>query len=745
MNLVRYGKYVPPTAYMVREPTDDESSETVDKSERNSNTFQPPLNRRSYLKLAGTAAVATAGVSAASASDDYEVITVGRGETYSKRLSNGETWENVLIDITARGAGYTIRAHANDFTIRNLGIRGKWDYEPTSSPFTVRVPNVSSSGLIENVYLPGGEGNYSDDRWANPTGIYVHGNHAGELEIRRVFMKEFVDQGVYASDTAHPEFDWAEGGRTVVRDSYFEDCRIPVRLGTNPDSRHDPDLAENVVVNRVWDGRHGIRAYWGNGTIARNCDVYNPGGIGYSAGSSTYHGGGRASCGRGLILEECRGDASQLHHGECGIQGSADPNPRTEPPERVPLSPEEAASGETSSADDSEEPAPQGPDVPDEDFHLVTFITNPEARYANYDLSAEGRLEPVEAPYESPSGSRISADGVTIAEDDGIYSVSELSGGGFGDAYEVYGPVTDVSIEQPDVMWIELDGEEVTEAELIARTSGEDNDPEEEFENTILIDGVGTTGSTRYEFGVSGDVEKSTLKGGSIDEEDIIDSGQVTGSVAGWRDAFRFSGELENLTVDGPARVFVNDEQVDPSKYGEELPHVLTIVGNGTESNYEATVDGTIDTLVGEDVGETVEISADTTVSGTIERDIHRFRFSGELVDFNFTEGGTQVYVDRQRIDPDDYDENRELPPHVIVIDGSASDEPTTYSFTTSGDVIKSSYRDASVDDVDEIDGTTVRGTVDDELDAYWFDGDIADFRLAGNASVDVEYHARSE
>jgi len=29
-------------------------------------------------------------------------------------------------------------------------------------------------------------------------------------------------------------------------------------------------------------------------------------------------------------------------------------------------------------------------------------------------------------------------------------------------------------------------------------------------------------------------------------------------------------------------------------------------------------------------------------------------------------------------------------------------------------------------------------------MDAYWFDGDITDFRLRGNANVDVQYNARS-
>jgi len=59
------------------------------------------------------------------------------------------------------------------------------------------------------------------------------------------------------------------------------------------------------------------------------------------------------------------------------------------------------------------------------------------------------------------------------------------------------------------------------------------------------------------------------------------------------------------------------------------------------------------------------------------------------------------------------------------------------------GAVVKSEYRNASIDDEDVIEGRAVRGAVGNWLDAYWFDGDITDFRLRGNASVDVQYNAR--
>ncbi|QLK26726.1 hypothetical protein HYG81_03660 [Natrinema zhouii] len=68
------------------------------------------------------------------------------------------------------------------------------------------------------------------------------------------------------------------------------------------------------------------------------------------------------------------------------------------------------------------------------------------------------------------------------------------------------------------------------------------------------------------------------------------------------------------------------------------------------------------------------------------------------------------------------------------MIDGVGTSAGACYEFSVAGavegatidsDVITASYRDASIDPDDEIDGRSVTGSVDDELDAYWFDGDI--------------------
>ena len=262
-------------------------------------------------------------------------------------------------------------------------------------------------------------------------------------------------------------------------------------------------------------------------------------------------------------------------------------------------------------------------------------------------------------------------------------------------------------------------------------------DDDEQLPHVILFDGD-SADATRYEFEVDGEVRKSTYEGASIDDEDVVDDGFVHGVVADWKDAFRFSGDIEHLTVDGPGTVYLDDEEVDPEEYGPELPHVLEVEGTGDPASYELTVEGTIE-LDGDDE----DSISGSTVQRSIDDGSHEYRFSGALTDVTFIDGDADVFLDGEAIDPDEYGEYEFLP-HALVIDGTGSDGATSYAFEVDGAVVKSDYRGASIDDEDVIEGTTVRGAVGGWLDAYWFDGNVEEFRLVGDASVDVQYNARN-
>ncbi|QSW99420.2 hypothetical protein [Haloterrigena alkaliphila] len=362
--------------------------------------------------------------------------------------------------------------------------------------------------------------------------------------------------------------------------------------------------------------------------------------------------------------------------------------------------------------------------------------------YRNGDREAEYRIYVDGEIVQSDWSQATYNETVDIATDE--YAVVDaVAAPGTVDGYFFDGEIVAISADpEPSALWVSGERLDPSDYPDEPADSGEAAG-EEPLENVILVDGLGTLRTSRYEFEVGGDVAKAAYGGASINAGDRIDAGHVIGSVAGWRDAFRFSGDLEQLTVDGPARVLVNGEPVDPADYGDDLPHILTIVGNGSESSYEVAVDGTIDTMVGDASEAEANLLSDSVASGSIETGVHRFRFSGELADFTFISGGTQVYVGDQRIDPDDYNDGVVLP-HAIVIDGTEAEGPSDYSFAIDGDVIKSSYRDATLEPTDAVEGASVEGVVrEDELDAYWFDGNIADFTLAGDAGVDIYRNVR--
>lgn len=85
------------------------------------------------------------------------------------------------------------------------------------------------------------------------------------------------------------------------------------------------------------------------------------------------------------------------------------------------------------------------------------------------------------------------------------------------------------------------------------------NDPVESSDNVLTIDGQGSYAS--YTFTVSGTLEAKTGIDG--EDEDSISGATATGAVG--RDSYVFSGELEDISVDGDAAVILNGERLDSS------------------------------------------------------------------------------------------------------------------------------------------------------------------------------------
>lgn len=320
-------------------------------------------DRRTFLKstAAVTAAIpALSGIGAASeeSGTEYELIEVGAGETYTKRLTDGEVWENVLIDITAEGAEYLISTNgASNWTIRNIGIRGTWDDSRSTSPFLAWEPDPNATSYIENVYL----GDRQDiGYWlqrreeygttAGVTGISGTPSHAGHLEITNCHVRDYGDNCIrfdMPGNTGEHGTASGAGGTVAVRDTFAGGTGGgAIRTGTEPGKQC---VIENCIATGQEDmdpatGR-AVWAFHGN-TVIRDCDFHSGSPlvrVGSSSWSTSAH----------IELENTRIEGGNVTTaGDASYSGSSAGDPeRTEPEDMeglIPLSAEEAASGERS-------------------------------------------------------------------------------------------------------------------------------------------------------------------------------------------------------------------------------------------------------------------------------------------------------------------------------------------------------------------------------------------------------------
>lgn len=268
---------------------------------------------------------------------EYDTVTVGAGDTFSKRLADGETWENVLIDISATGASYSILATGNNWTIRNIGIKGTFDSDTNPSDLNVYVPDSNSTGVIENLYMPGyGQKAHNYD---GPEGIYVHPNHKGDLLIKRCNVQYMQDNGIYGSAPGNGSSHPNPGGNGAVR---IEDCygygnaTDHTRIGT------DSSYVKNTCG---WNGVHrGHWQYYHHSKLV-DCDYGNNGSADINLGGNSWSTQSTAE----VTAESSRWETAAVGGGQ-GINGQSVGTPKHRIPQGVPETPEQAASGEGGSS-----------------------------------------------------------------------------------------------------------------------------------------------------------------------------------------------------------------------------------------------------------------------------------------------------------------------------------------------------------------------------------------------------------
>ena len=644
------------------------------------------------MKLAGATTAAAAFSTSASANEEYETIRA-RGQVI--RIGN-ETYENKLVDVSnGNGITFVVEGAA---TVRNIGIKGL--YQGDGFIFSITAP--SGTVEFENIYIGDGANKSGADFVHGPGGIFYHNTASANVVFRECNVQGYPNNGWYCSNSA-------TGGSITWERCFGKNNGVTTFRAADPNDTLVDCVAYND--NTDYSTEYGS---WGNynENSGRPLWVWNPGGCtvenchfdagGYHAAVLT-HNGGSVSLDGGAISGGTQGNVDA---------SSAGSNPDLSIPDGVPTSAQEAAAGaafsETSSGAAADDQLP----------NVVVIDGAGTSDATSYEFVVSDAVEP-----STDEGATIDA----AADVDGTRASGAVAD--HRDAWRFEGEIERLSVD----------------GSATVRVNGIEVDPDQFDDvlgNFLLVDGSAAD-VTRYEFTVDGEVERSNYRGASIDDDDSVEDGRVHGVVANWRDAFRFSGDVTELTVDGPGSVSINDEQVDPADYGVDLPHTLTVEGQGTPTSFEISVDGTIE-LEGADAPEADATTiSGSTVQSSVTDGSQSFRFSGALTDVTIIDGEAEISLDGEVIVPNAYGEH-ELLPHAIVIDGTDVEEPSAYSFETSGAVVESTFRDATIDDDDVIEGRAVRGVAGNWLDAYWFGGDLEDVTVRGDAHVDVQYNARN-
>lgn len=406
----------------------------------------------------------------------YNTITLSQGETRILRVGSNETISDLLIDQTARNAHCTIRPenNANNWTVRNVGWRGKPDGSGTD--FIFLIPGCGD-GLVENIFM--------DAMDYNRTGnTYIGGGHLGtgfhgEMHLRHCYIRGFGNNGYYGNmpassgggdgpihyyDCLHRD-NTPSNFRPGAHGSTLKNC---VAIVNDPDGYRGYYYTNNSQLSRpVW--------HWDGTTTVTDMSVYvGPRDVQPHTAFLSRHMHSNDSSHMSLARNvHVNADSPTRDYGTEG-GGTIDVSGLGHSPtmdvmvEGVPTTPEMAANGErhipTTEIGSGTGAPPPEPVVTGNEW---AFISEPDASEVYYEFravpNAEGNLNVSfsDATYPSPSGGNIQG-GTWAAVDfiddrgDEVYAGGG-TGGGHGDSFDITGEVTHVWIIRPEDMFIWID------------------------------------------------------------------------------------------------------------------------------------------------------------------------------------------------------------------------------------------------------------------------------------------------
>jgi hypothetical protein len=244
-------------------------------------------------------------------------------------------------------------------------------------------------------------------------------------------------------------------------------------------------------------------------------------------------------------------------------------------------------------------------------------------------LSVEGTDERFSYTFSvSDDLEKSTANGATIDDNDTILGNTATGQGGDGgiDSYAFSGSLESFALDGEAN--VTLDGEP-------ARVG-------QRSDHVLSIEGTNERFS--YTFSVSGDVEKSTANGATVDDNDTITDYAATGQGGdGGIDSYVFSGELTSFDLDGNVNVTLDGE---PARVGQRPDHYLRIKGSGSTTNYSFKVDSNLQKS-GVRAGTSSEDQiSDQSASGAVDNGADAYTFDGDFLAFDFDGAPINVYLD---------------------------------------------------------------------------------------------------
>jgi hypothetical protein len=481
-------------------------------------------------------------------------------------------------------------AESGTVRVENLTIKGEHGQEQSRWRM-----GAAEEGRMEavNVNLPDGTVDESDS-----TGIYAGTDHAGLLWVKSCYFSNFGNVALYVSDP------YSEGnGQVIVEDCNFvntgmsglrfaSDDSICRRCyfeatekapaghgGWNQRGIKIDDPGENVLfedIDMYWTDAGAVpfqfddKGEGGSGTL-RNVRIRNDSdtatfklqwdGIEDNWSGENIHLSGEASHDAPDSFETVTGDEAKAPNREYEIwtpvDGAAGPDGPT------------AGAGSGSSDDDDTSQyghrllLEASEDNPDKELD-VSFTMTEEIRYGE---EAEPEIDEIEE------------------NDDGTYTATSIEmNPGALDSYRAKGDLVDYSVTDGYDITVSVDGTETSFEELHEGDGeSEDNsaDGSEESgssgngsddsgsgaapQKTIIVDGTGDSSETaKYKVSVSGTIERdeqrTTVAEDSLPWDrvrDYVGDSRAIGFVGNGQDAFRFTGSLQSVTIDGDASLSI--------------------------------------------------------------------------------------------------------------------------------------------------------------------------------------------